>query len=138
MRRWLFTICKNVFLRSEERTRHTVALDDDPTEETLSAVQLHNSIVANGESFLFDRIDVAPAVARAMQQLAEPFRLVVALVDMEGYGYVEAAAMLGIPVGTVRSRLFRARRVLQEALLVHARDAGILGSSASREKGVRT
>ncbi len=138
MRRWLFTICKNIFLRDEERARHVVALDDEPTEETLSVVRLHNTIVANGESSLFDRIDVAPAIARAMQQLAEPFRLVVALVDMEGYGYIEAAEMLGIPVGTVRSRLFRARRVLQDALLVHARDAGLLGTSAFREKGVRS
>jgi len=42
MRRWLFTICKNVFLRVHERARDQVALDDDPTNETLAAVLLHN------------------------------------------------------------------------------------------------
>ncbi len=138
MRRWLFTICKNVFRRDEERVRSTVARDGDPTEETLSVVRLHNTIVANGESSLFDRIDVGPAIARAVQQLADSFQFVGGLVDMEGYGYIAAAEMLGIPFGTVRSRLFRARRVLLEALLVHARDAGLLGSSGFREKGVRS
>ena len=129
MRRWLFTICKNVFLRVTEHERDTVSLDDDPMNETYAAVRLHNAMVADGESLLLDRIDVAPAIARAMQQLAEPFRLAVALVDMEGYGYAEAAALLGVPVGTVRSRLFRARRLLQESLLSHARDAGFFATS---------
>ena len=129
MRRWLFTICKNVFLRVTEHERDTVSLDDDPMNETYAAVRLHSAMVANGESLLLDRIDVAPAIARAMQQLAEPFRLAVSLVDMEGYGYVEAAALLGVPVGTIRSRLFRARRLLQESLLSHARDAGLFGTS---------
>ncbi len=124
MRRWLFTICKNVFLRGVGHDRDTVSLDDDPMNETYAAIQLHNVTVANGESLLLDRIDLAPAIARAMQQLTEPFRLVVALVDMQGYGYGEAAELLGVPVGTIRSRLYRARRVLQELLLSHARDAG--------------
>ena len=136
MRRWLFTICKNVFLRGIEQTRDTVSLDDDPTSETLAAIGLHNSMSANGESLLLDRIDVAPAIARALQQLAEPFRLAVVLVDMQGYGYSDAADVLGVPVGTVRSRLFRARRLLQESLLVHARDAGYFRTSTRPLGGV--
>jgi len=48
----------------------------------------------------------------------------VVLVDVEGQPYEEAAAVLGVPVGTVRSRLFRGRRLLQDLLYAHARDAG--------------
>jgi hypothetical protein len=46
-------------------------------------------------------------------------------VDLEDLSYEEAAAVLEVPVGTVRSRLYRARRHVQEALIAHARDMGI-------------
>jgi len=49
----------------------------------------------------------------------------VLLVDVEGYTYADAATELGIPIGTIRSRLFRARRLLQEALIEYARDLGL-------------
>jgi len=124
MRRWLFTICKNVFLRGNERVKDQVSLDDDPTDETLAAVRYHNTLVASGEHRLFDTLSMSDAIQHALATLAEPFRLAVVLVDMEGYGYEDAATVLGVPVGTVRSRLFRARRLLQEQLVAHARDAG--------------
>jgi RNA polymerase sigma-70 factor (ECF subfamily) len=130
MRRWLFTICKNVFLRRNERAKDQVSLDDDPTDETLAAVQYHNTLVSSGESRLFDSLSMSDAIQQALATLAEPFRLAVVLVDMEGYGYEDAAAVLGVPVGTVRSRLFRARRLLQEQLVAHARDAGFTATRA--------
>jgi RNA polymerase sigma-70 factor, ECF subfamily len=49
------------------------------------------------------------------------------LVDIEDWSYQDTALALDIPIGTVRSRLFRGRRVLQERLLRHARDAGLAG-----------
>ena len=128
MRRWLFTICKNVFLRVNERARDQVPLDDDPTNETLAAARLHNALVASGEQELFDKLSAGDAITVALAELAEPFRMVAVLVDMEGYNYEDAATMLGVPVGTVRSRLFRARRMLQERLVAHARDAGFTGA----------
>lgn len=125
MRRWLFTICKNVFLRSVERARETVSLDGDAGDEALAAARLHNEFVASGTAGLMDRIDLGPAIQRALTMLAPVYRAVVVLVDMEGYGYEDAARVLDVPVGTVRSRLFRARRLLQESLRDHARDAGL-------------
>jgi RNA polymerase sigma-70 factor (ECF subfamily) len=126
-RRWLFTICKHVFLRSRERAERVVELDADPGLEAVAAARLHNAIRAAGGDDLFDRLDLGPAIERAIAALPEPFRVAVALVDVEGYAYDEAAAVLEVPIGTVRSRLFRARRLLQEALFDHARDAGLLG-----------
>lgn len=59
---------------------------------------------------------LSPSVRRALESLPEGFRAVVVLVDIEEQPYKQAAAVLGIPVGTVMSRLFRARRMLAEAL----------------------
>ncbi len=64
---------------------------------------------------------------RALDGLKDCFRIAVVLVDVQGYSYAEAADLLGVPVGTVRSRLNRARAQLQRALWNHARDAGLLG-----------
>jgi RNA polymerase sigma-70 factor (ECF subfamily) len=50
------------------------------------------------------------------------------LVDVEQQSYEAAAEILSIPIGTLRSRLFRGRRIMQELLVTHARDAGILRS----------
>ena len=128
-RQWLFAICRNVFLRGKERDRWMVAsLDDDPGEETLGAVALHEAAQAGDYEDVYERIDFGPALQRAMAMLAEPFRVVFALVDIGGLGYAEAAAELGVPVGTVRSRLFRARRELQQHLIAYARDAGVIRS----------
>ena len=127
-RRWLFTICKHAFLRSRERAQRVVELDADPALESLAAVRLHNEIRAAGGDDLFDRPDLAPAIRRAIAELPAPFRVAVVLVDVEGYAYDDAAAVLEVPIGTVRSRLFRARRLLQEALFEHARDAGLVGA----------
>lgn len=133
MRRWLFTICKHAFLRGRERARHElVSLDADPTEETMSAVRLHQRLVVSGEVDVVDRVDLGPAIAAAVAGLTADFRVVFVLVDWEGYGYAEAAEVLGIPVGTVRSRLFRARRVLQESLVRFARDAGLPVTQTAR------
>ena len=59
-----------------------------------------------------------------MDRLTEPYRSVVVLVDLEDQSYETTAAILGVPIGTVRSRLFRARRQLRRTLGMFARDAG--------------
>jgi RNA polymerase sigma-70 factor (ECF subfamily) len=126
-RQWLFTICRNVFLRGKEREKWMVAsLDADPAEETFAAVAVHEAAQEGGYEDIYDRIDFGPALRKALDMLAEPFRVVFSLVDIGGLEYAEAAKELGIPVGTVRSRLFRARRELQEHLVSFARDAGIV------------
>jgi RNA polymerase sigma-70 factor, ECF subfamily len=132
-RRWLITICKHVFLRRARQAKRWVELDGVPELETIAAVRMHADAQRAGTDDLFDRLDVGPAVARALGALSEPYRVVVALVDVEGYAYDEAAALLGVPIGTVRSRLFRARRLLQESLFAYAHDAGILDQRRETE-----
>jgi RNA polymerase sigma-70 factor (ECF subfamily) len=62
-----------------------------------------------------------PSLQRALAALPEPFASALRLVDLEDHSYAEAAALLGVPVGTVMSRLFRGRRRLAVAL-VETRD----------------
>jgi RNA polymerase sigma-70 factor (ECF subfamily) len=73
---------------------------------------------------MYARLDLGPAIQNAIAQLDPNFREVVVLSDVEGFSYEEIAETLSIPLGTVRSRLFRARRHLQESLMVYALDAG--------------
>ena len=125
-RRWLFTICRHVHTRQRTRDARLVESEDgsDAEFETLLTVRGHAAARRAGEDTLFERLDLGPAIDSALADLPEPFRLAVVLVDMEGQSYEEAAAVQGVPVGTIRSRLFRARRLLQERLLDFARDAG--------------
>jgi RNA polymerase sigma-70 factor (ECF subfamily) len=133
-RRWLFTICRNAFLRSREKVRHEVDVNDGDAE-TLAAVALHAEMRDEGSDRILARVDLAPALTRAIDRLAEPFRSAVILVDVEDQSYEAAAEVLGIPVGTVRSRLFRGRRQLQESLREYARDAGFSSAGARTEDG---
>jgi RNA polymerase sigma-70 factor, ECF subfamily len=126
VRRWLFTICKHQFLRTRRREARFVDIDGPPEADTLAAVIGHSALLRAGADDLLARIDAGPAIRQAIDGLPTPFRVAVVLVDVEGYGYEDAASVLEVPIGTVRSRLFRARRLLQEALVAHARDAGVL------------
>ncbi len=131
MRQWLFTICRNVFLRARDRAKWVVAVEDDAELEALASIGLHQVAKRGGYEEVFDQLDIGPALERAMHALPEAYRVVFALVDLGDQSYAEVAEQLGIPVGTVRSRLFRARRELQTALIDHARDAGIIPASSS-------
>jgi RNA polymerase sigma-70 factor (ECF subfamily) len=123
-RAWLFTICRHRFLRSSKRESRQEPVDV-PELETLSAVRSHQAARADGLADAFERQEVLDAVQSAIAELPDTFREVTELVDLEDYSYAAASEILGIPVGTVRSRLFRARRLLQERLLAHARDLGL-------------
>jgi RNA polymerase sigma-70 factor, ECF subfamily len=122
-RRWLFTICRNAFLRTRERARHQVELEDGDVESVAHNVSQADGTVT-GDERLLTRLDLAPALSGALDRLQEPFRSAVLLVDVEDQSYEAASEILGVPIGTVRSRLFRGRRLLQSMLANYAHDAG--------------
>jgi RNA polymerase sigma-70 factor (ECF subfamily) len=128
-RRWLFTICRNVFLRSRERQRPTVDLEDGE-QDAVAAGSVYAAAREKGYDDLYARLDLAPALHDALDELAEPFRSAVILVDVEDMTYESAAQVMGVPIGTVRSRLFRGRRLLQEKLLTVAEDLGFASSAS--------
>jgi RNA polymerase sigma-70 factor (ECF subfamily) len=124
-RGWLFTICRNTFYRRRRREERQVSCDDAELE-ALAAAAVHASARQGGYADLFTRFDLSEAIDRAIAELPDVFRDVVLLIDVNDQSYETAALTLGVPIGTVRSRLFRARRLLQEALIAHARDAGLV------------
>ena len=132
MRRWLFSICHHAWLRISERERRVVLTEegDDAELETMAAIMGHVAAQRSGLDRFVSSIDLGPAIKGAIDTLSPPLQGVVVLVDVQGLGYEEAAEVLGVPVGTVRSRLFRARRLLQEQLFEYARDAGVSVSSS--------
>ena len=129
-RRWLSQICRNVLADTRRKERHETAVDDTELE-SLAAVRIHKAAVAAGLGELYSRLDLGPAILAAIARLDPVFRDVVVLSDVEGRSYEEVAEQLAIPIGTVRSRLYRARRHLQEDLMIYALDAGY-GTGNSR------
>src|SRR5947208_8546013 len=106
-RAWMYRILRNTFLTSKTGLKVTATIDEEVAD----------SVAAEGtpESLLLSRID-ADALRRAIEDLPLIFREVLLLADMEEMSYREIAETLGIPMGTVTSRLLRARRKVREAL----------------------
>jgi RNA polymerase sigma-70 factor, ECF subfamily len=127
-RRWLAAICRNVLYDQRRREAHECAVEESELE-SLAAVRVHKAAVAAGLGDMYARLDLGPAIVKAIAELEPVFREVVVLSDMEGLSYEETAAALEVPVGTVRSRLYRARRQLQQMLLVYALDAGYVSAN---------
>lgn len=134
---WLFQILNNTFVsawrRKQSRKEHEA--DTDVTEhETSDAIdfsifrELHQPFLlwwgTPEQRFLNDLLH--EDIQRALDSLPDAFRVVVVLVEVEGYTYEEAAALLEVPLGTVRSRLNRGRGLLQKALWEQAREAGLV------------
>lgn len=123
VRAWLLTILRNTFVsrwRSTKREGTTVSLDDADPHAIYRAVGGQDP-----EGSFFERVVDAQVVA-AVESLPEEFREALILSDLEGLPYAEVAEVLAIPIGTVKSRLFRARRLLQRQLHDHAVELGIL------------
>jgi len=133
IRSWLFTILRNTFINDYRRRQR------EPIPMDLEAAEPHATLRAvddeDPEGTFFARI-VDAKVLEAIDRLAEDFREVLVLSDIENLSYAEIADVLGIPVGTVKSRLFRARRQLQEVLYDHAVEMGYIRPrpKASAEK----
>jgi len=109
-RAWLLTILRNTHINRNRRQRPELLRDPDG-----SARQLHEvasvEVADAGVDAGFDA-----EIERALGELDEPFRGVVQLVDVEGLTYAEAAEVLGVPAGTVMSRLHRARGRIRDRL----------------------
>jgi RNA polymerase sigma-70 factor (ECF subfamily) len=127
---WLFTICRNVFLRQRERRqRHDEIVSEtaheDPRAISREAKVFSASKDADPEGEFFDSI-IDEEVLKAIDALPDEYRTAVVLSDLEDLSYNDIAEIMEIPVGTVKSRLFRGRRQLQERLYGYAVDMGYI------------
>lgn len=124
---WLFTICRNAFLRQRQHdSRRDEVMQQAVLEtapENADAVLFVPAYQQDPEgTFFFSLID--HCIIDCLERVPEEFREVVLLSDLEGLSYAEIATVLNVPLGTVKSRLFRGRRLLQEALYVYATESG--------------
>lgn len=134
-RGWLFTILNNRFrdCRRQDLVRGSATpLDDEQGEESFSLFEkLHQPILlwwSDPERVLTGKL-VRADFERAVDALPDPLRVVVVLAYLENFRYEQIANQLSIPIGTVRSRLGRARARLQRTLWNHAVDAGLVGGA---------
>jgi RNA polymerase sigma-70 factor (ECF subfamily) len=135
--KWVFRILTNTFI-SNRRGAHIereISLQDDGEQPFSLFERIHQPFLlwwSNPEQELLNKL-LHDDIERALDSLPENFRTIVVLVDVEGYTYGEVAESLGIPIGTVRSRLSRARSILQRALWEQAKAAGLTVALSARE-----
>jgi RNA polymerase sigma-70 factor (ECF subfamily) len=120
IRAWLFTILYHTFVSRKRRIdAREVQLPEDA--EGWSAYEAVGE--ADPEGTFYDSF-IDEEVTREIDRLPEDYRTAVVLSDIQGLRYAEIAEILGIPEGTVKSRLFRGRRILQKRLVDYAVEMG--------------
>lgn len=132
---WLLTILRNTFINAYRRRKlEPVAMDLDVAEP--HAID-RTVAEADPEGNFFAQI-IDQKVIEAIDALPEDFREVLILSDIEQLTYAEIAAAVGVPIGTVKSRLFRARQQLQRSLYSHAVEMGYIKPKAALERRAGT
>lgn len=121
---WLYRILKNSFINDyRKKSKQPTKVDYQEVE------QYYNSEDTQREATVDLRIEatkdlIGDEITNALNSLAIDFRTVIILCDLEGFTYEEMAKILDIPIGTVRSRLHRARNLLREKLGSYAHSLG--------------
>lgn len=135
---WLFTICRNVFLRRRERgQRHDEIVSENvgrsgPGPNPVNPVWV-SVLGVDPEGDFFESI-VDDQIVEAIEALPEEYRTAVVLSDLEGLPYAEIAELMEVPVGTVKSRLFRGRRQLQQVLYDYAVEMGYIAARTGTDE----
>jgi RNA polymerase sigma-70 factor, ECF subfamily len=126
VRAWLYQILRAVLSESQERLARRRQLVSITRLETA-----HEELVGSDRDGLFDQVAArlsGEAVRLALAQIPEDFAIAVELHDIDGFKYQEIAEIVGVPIGTVMSRISRGRRLLAGALFVN-RTADVQASS---------
>jgi RNA polymerase sigma-70 factor (ECF subfamily) len=126
LRAWLMRILLNLFIshyRHQQRSVPTISLEGLLEElemaEEEAGLLIDESAISPEDALLARVLD--EEVERALEKLPDAFREAVILCDLQGLSYAEAAQQLGVPIGTVRSRLSRGREILRRLLWDYAR-----------------
>jgi RNA polymerase sigma-70 factor (ECF subfamily) len=133
-RAWLFKIMTNIFIndyRSKSRTPTPVNVDDIDDSYLYNHLAGTQSESNPEQQFLSKVFD--DDVRRAIEELPDDFRVVVILSFLEGFSYQEIAEIVGLQLGTVKSRLHRGRKLLQKQLLDYAVRNGYIKESNKNE-----
>jgi RNA polymerase sigma-70 factor, ECF subfamily len=127
LKAWLFKILTNTFINKYRRKVRERRFLDESGEIFASSEDFSNksSDHSDPEREYISRV-LAADLQKAIEQLPSDFRMAVILADVEEFSYKEIADMMDCPIGTVMSRIFRGRKLLQKQLIEQARLCGIL------------
>lgn len=120
LRAWLAKILYNVFVNRYHRQRKTVSLDQPRSESENSWLDTLTSDKPGPELQILQS-ELKEKLKEAVESLSEDFATPIILVDVGGFSYSEVAEIISCPVGTIRSRLFRARAILAAKLREYVR-----------------
>ena len=133
---WLFKIMKNTFINNYRKKQQVPPQSDfndieDSFESQVS--DQHKRKIQDPEEQLLENV-LDEDVQKALDELPPDYRMVVLLADLEGFSYKEIAEILDVPVGTVMSRLYRGRRLLEHEMLNYAHDHGYIRAGEEPNK----
>ncbi len=136
---WLFKIMKNTFINTYRKAKvQPPKVDFAEVQEGFEEILMENPpawAIDPESSFLGSELD--HEVREALGNLPHDYKMVVLLADLQGFAYKEIADILAVPVGTVMSRLYRGRRMLERALLSYGRRFNYLATPPAKLRDAR-
>lgn len=121
---WLFRIMKNLFINKYRKNQKEPGkVDYDEIENFFDTIKAERLDSSDLQEKVFSNL-LDDDVTRALNSLQDDFKTVVILCDLEGLSYEEIAEFIQCPIGTVRSRLHRGRKMLQQKLYDYAKERG--------------
>ena len=121
---WLFRILKNSFINEfRKKNKEPVKIDYQEVEAFYNSDEVNHMITSNIQVEAIKEM-IGDEVSIALNSLEVDFRTVIILCDIEGFSYEEMALILDVPIGTIRSRLHRARNLLRDKLRKYAGSMG--------------
>lgn len=139
LKAWLFRIQSNTFINDYRHKGHERRYQERAATESIYDEVLDTearAFASDPEKHAFNKF-LGEELERAIDNLPDDFRLVVVLTDLQGFSYKEVAEILGCPIGTVMSRLHRARRMLQRELIDFAVDAGLTSAEGDKPTNIQ-
>jgi len=131
---WLFKIMINTFINDyRKKHKQPLKVDYDDVENFYKKINARDIIIQHQQLDAFGNV-LDDEIINALSVLSDDFRTIVLLCDIEGYSYQEISDFVDCPIGTVRSRIHRTRKILYTQLFKYAQENGYVRSKINRNQ----